>query len=395
MTSTPPSVVHLTSAHTADDIRIFGKQCRSMAAMGADVSLVAPEPGSDGIDGVRLIGVPRAKGRLQRMTLTTWQVFRAALKSKAQICHFHDPELLPVGCLLKLFGRRVIYDVHEDYPQKIADKAWISPMVEWLVARGMTLMEYVAARLFDGVVVVTPTIAGRFPKDKTILVRNFPSLDEFPDLAASPPYRTRPMRVCYIGGLGVIRGLYDMIDSLEGLDVAAAPDDQPYLTLAGRFARPDEEADSKARPGWRRTEHLGWLDRKGVIEVMGRSRAGLVVLHANPCYEQAYPIKMFEYMAAGLPVIASDFPVYREVLDDGRCGLLVPPADSKTLSEATAWIFDHPEEAEEMGRQGRRRVEALYSWESESDRLFSLYERVTPRLSAEAVAGRSSIAREP
>jgi hypothetical protein len=148
------------------------------------------------------------------------------------------------------------------------------------------------------------------------------------------------------------------------------------LLLAGEFASAAEEADARARAGWQRTEYLGWIDRTGIARLMANACAGLVVLHPNRCFVDAYPIKMFEYMAAGLPVVASDFPLYREILEDGRCGCLVPPADPAALARAIEWIFDHPAEAREMGEHGRRRVERLYNWQVEREKLVSLYRRL-------------------
>jgi glycosyltransferase involved in cell wall biosynthesis len=129
-------------------------------------------------------------------------------------------------------------------------------------------------------------------------------------------------------------------------------------------------------PAWRRVDHLGWLDRAGIARMLGSVRAGLALMHPVPCYVVCYPIKMFEYMAAGLPVIASDFPVFREILDDGRCGLLIPPQDPAALTKAIEWIFANPDEAEAMGARGRRRVEQLYTWEAESAKLVELYRRL-------------------
>ena len=114
---------------------------------------------------------------------------------------------------------------------------------------------------------------------------------------------------------------------------------------------------------------------------MANVRAGLVVLHPDRCFIDAYPIKMFEYMAAGLPVVASDFPVYREILHDGACGLLIAPADPLALARAIEWIFAHPNEAQAMGEQGRRRVSTLYTWTAERKKLFDLYRRLaTPAM---------------
>jgi glycosyltransferase involved in cell wall biosynthesis len=298
-------------------------------------------------------------------------VLIGALSSRARICHFHDPELIPAALLLKVLGRKVIYDVHEDYPRKMLSKGWIHPIAKRPIAAGMAVIEAVAARLFDGIVAATPTIAERFPPTKTITLRNFPSLEEF-STTSSPTYAERPLQVCYVGGLTRLRGLFDMIDAVRQVQGGAAP----CLLLAGLFDTADEEHESRARPGWGRVGYLGRLDRPAVTRLMANVRAGLVVLHPDPSYVDAYPIKMFEYMAAGLPVVASDFPVYREILDDGQCGLLIPPANPSALTRAIEWIFAHPGEAQAMGERGRRRVEMLYTWEAELGKLLTLYRRL-------------------
>ncbi len=368
-----PTIAHLTSVHQVDDIRIFVKECRSLAAAGFDVALIGPSPSDRETEGVKIMGVPAPANRIQRMTVTLWQVLKRAFQSKARICHFHDPELIPVGFLLKLAGRQVVYDVHEDYPRDIMHKDWINPHMRRLLAGAADVVEWGVTRVIDGTIAVTPDIAARFPKTKTITLRNFPSLAEL-GTKAPVPYQQRPFKVCYVGGLTINRGVFDMIDAIGALDTDGI--DDPCLALAGRFANPSDEAESRAMPGWARTDHLGWQERDEVVRLLGNVRAGLVVLHATPSYQRAYPIKLFEYMAAGLPTIASDFPLYREILDDGRCGLLVPPSDPAAMTEAIEWLFTHPDEAEEMGERARERVEAHYSWEAERHRLFELYKQI-------------------
>jgi glycosyltransferase involved in cell wall biosynthesis len=371
MTVWAPVVTHLTSVHQLDDDRIFIKECRTLAAAGFDVSLIGPAQADGMMDGVRLRALPVPQGRLRRMSGTVWQVLVAALRSKASVCHFHDPELIPVGICLKLLGRRVVYDVHEDYPQKLLDKAWIPVWLRRPLAAAMAGIEKVAAWLFDGIVAVTPTIAARFPPAKTIRLANFPRLEEF---SAVPPtsYRDRPLQVGYAGLLAEQRGLFDMV-AAAGLVAGGA---ERGLQLAGTFDSASAEAASRAMPAWRRVDHLGWLDRAGIARMLSSVRAGLVLIHPVPCYVAGYPIKMFEYMAAGLPVIASDFPGFREILDDGRCGLLIPPQDPAALAKAIEWVFANPDEAEAMGARGRRRVEQLYTWQAESAKLVELYRRL-------------------
>jgi glycosyltransferase involved in cell wall biosynthesis len=365
-------IVHLTCAHRIDDVRIFRKECRTLAAAGFDVFLVGPSKTSNKIHGVQIVHVPIPSGRLDRMTITVWHVLIRALVSRATICHFHDPELIPVGFLLKLLGRRVIYDVHEDCPRDIFTKEWIPAIVKYPVAAAMGAVERAAGWTFDAIVAATPTIARRFPSGKTMTLLNAPILEELSE-ASGPAYVERSFQVCYIGLLARWRGLFDMIEAAGRVGNGATH----CLLLAGRFATAIEEAEARAAPTWPSVTHLGWLDPGGVARLLAHVRAGLVVLHPKASLVDAYPTKMFEYMTAGLPVVASDFPVYREILDDGRCGILVPPADPVALARAIEWIFAEPEEAQAMGQRGRRRAETLYTWKTEREKLLSLYRRLS------------------
>jgi glycosyltransferase involved in cell wall biosynthesis len=368
----PPRVVHITSAHDPKDDRIFYKECRSLAEQGASVTVVGPGEEYRNVDGVWILGVSAGGDRrLRRMSVTGSQLLAKCMKLPAAVYHFHDPELIVVGFILKACGRRVVYDVHEDYPQKILMKEWISPVLRRPLSVIMAAVEAAAGRLFDGIVAVTPTIAARFPPAKTITLRNYPMLEEF-SASTGTPYHDRPCQVCYVGGLSATRGLFDMVEAARLVQGGAAQ----CVQLAGQYESGDEESQSRRQQGWDRVAYLGWLDRAGIARLLANARAGVVVLHPNRCFIDAYPIKMFEYMAAGLPVVASDFPVYREILDDGACGLLVPAADPPGLARAIEWIFAHPDEAKAMGEQGRRRVERLYTWEAERKKLFALYRQI-------------------
>ena len=245
---------------------------------------------------------------------------------------------------------------------------------------GNSALEAGAGRLFDAVVAATRTIAARFPPTKTITLRNFPRLEEFP-MVSGPFTLSDPFQVCYVGSLNRMRALLDMVDA-AGRSGAARR--SAYCSPAASIRA--RGAESRAGPGWAWVDYLGWLDRPAVTRLMANIRAGLVILHPDPCYIEAYPIKMFEYMAAGLPVVASDFPVYREILDNGRCGLLVPPVDPSVLSRAIEWIFGHPDEAQAMGEYGRRRVERLYTWQAEREKLISCYRRLAGMPSCHAPA---------
>jgi glycosyltransferase involved in cell wall biosynthesis len=363
-------VVHLTSVHPALDARIFHKECRTIADAGYDVVLLASGEGGEAANGVRIKLAPAAGGRLARMTRTTTWMLRQALAENADVYHFHDPELIPLGLCLKLAGRRVVYDVHEDVPTQILSKSWIAPRYRRGIATMAAGSERIGEWCFDGLVAATPGIARRFPANKTVVVQNFPLLREFDASQDVAPYLKREPVVAYVGGMTTVRGTLEMIKAITLLPARNGL----RLSLAGSFQEAELEATCRAMPGWSRVEFLGWRSRIEIAALLGRARIGLVVLHPIANYLDAYPVKLFEYMAAGLPVVASDFPLWRDIVDG--CGLLVDPFDAAAIARAIEWLLAHPEEAAAMGARGRTAVMTRYNWDTEGKKLLRFYRRL-------------------
>ena len=379
-------IAHLTSVHPVIDTRILHKEAATLAAAGHEVVLVAATEREATLRGVRVRPVARARSRLGRMTGTAFRVLRAALAERADVYHFHDPELIPVGLCLKLTGKRVIYDVHDDLPGAVLSKAWIEPGLRRLVARVVAVLEAGSARLFDAVIVANPAHGDRFPAARTVAVCNLPDLAEFPAVIASQA--TRESAVVYVGDLTRARGALQMVQAM-----ALLPGSCPVrLWLGGRFSEPGLEAACRALAGWIRVDFLGWLDRAAVADRLGRARVGLVPLQPVPHYQANYPVKLFEYMAAGLPVVAADLPLCREVVETAGCGLLVDPRDPAAITAAVRWVLEHPAEADAMGRRGRAAVEQRYTWQVESRTLLALYDRLGP---APPAGGASCSQRKP
>ena len=126
--------------------------------------------------------------------------------------------------------------------------------------------------------------------------------------------------------------------------------------------------------GWKNVDYLGWMDREGVKAALNESMIGLVTLHPIINYLDALPVKMFEYMAAGLPVIASNFPLWKKIIEGNQCGLCVAPLDPQAIADAIDYLLVHPEEAERMGRNGQKAVQERYNWGLEELKLTSLYD---------------------
>jgi len=362
----------MTSVHPVTDIRIFAKQCQSLAEAGYAVSLIVPKAKCEKKDRVKIIGISSPKrGRLFRMTVTVWKVFQAALKENAHAYHFHDPELIPVGLLLRILGKKVIYDVHEDYPLDIQSRYWLPLWMRIPVSCLLKQFENFSARFFNYIVSATPAIAERFEliNTNTVIVHNFSKFDELASTEKKIPWRKRLDAVIYIGGIDVSLGIKEMVEAIDLVQKKLFA----QLILAGEFSPKSLKKEIQNLPGWKNVEYRGFLSRNKLADLLNQIKAGLVLRHPVPHYLASYPTKLFEYMSAGIPVIAADFPMWRKIVVNAGCGLLVDPLDPQAIADSIVYILEHPEEAEEMGKNGRKAVEEKYNWSREEKKLLGLY----------------------
>lgn len=350
------------------------KQCRSLASHGHEVSLVVADGQGDGCrDGIRIIDIGRPAGRRERMLRSTWRVGQAALSLDADVYQLHDPELIPVGLRLALAGHKVVFDAHEDVPSQLLDKPYLSPRSARLLSCAYRALESGALRRFDGVLAATPLIRDRLGtlNALTVDVNNYPRTEEFIGPAATTAATARDS-FCYVGSISAIRGVRELVQACALLRSPAR------LALAGSFAEAGLEAEVRRHAGWRRVDALGHLDRGCVAGVMAGAFAGLVTLLPTASYRESLPVKMFEYMAAGIPVIASDFPLWRDIVEGSRCGLCVDPRNPAAIAAAIDHLAAHPQLAQDMGANGRRAVLERYNWENEESKLIAFYADLLP-----------------
>jgi glycosyltransferase involved in cell wall biosynthesis len=362
-------VCHLTSVHSYQDPRIFIKECRTLSCAHYITSLIAPDAPDSIIDGVCLISVKKHNNnRLLRMTYTVWQIYRKALAIDADIYHFHDPELLIIGLLLKLKKKKVVYDVHEDVPKQILSKNYIPVFIRSSLSAFIQTFENIAVQFFDGIITATPFIRDRFAKlgCRAIDIKNYPISSELCLNEATS--RENGNYICYIGTINGARGLFQMVEAISQT--------KTQLLLGGRFDFLEERERAIKMPGWQKVIELGMLDRQGVAQTLSKSIAGLVVLHPLVNYKDALPVKMFEYMAAGIPVISSNIPYWQEIVESSQSGICVDPMEPDSIAEAIEWIVNHPTEAQLMGKYGRKAVEEKYNWEHEGKALLSFYQKI-------------------
>ncbi|MBF8795125.1 glycosyltransferase family 4 protein [Pseudomonas monteilii] len=367
-------IVHLTSVHSRYDIRIFQKQCRTLSGAGYDVSLiVADGKGDECVDGVKILDVGKPIGRLQRIFKTTRRIYQRAISLDCDVYQFHDPELLPIGVRLKRAGKVVVFDSHEDVPKQLLSKPYLHPLIMRLISFVFSIYERFACRELDCIFAATPFIRDKFMRmnSESVDINNFPMVGE---LDAALPWDKKNNEVCYVGGIASIRGITEVVEAF------AHTTEKVRLNLVGRFSESVVEQRVKKLSGWSSVNQLGQLERADVKEVLSRSLAGLVTFHPLPNHVDAQPNKMFEYMSAGIPVIASDFPLWRQIIEGSNCGVLVDPMDPQSISKAIDSLARDPELARTLGENGRAAVSAKYNWDIESKKLLACYKQLSNKV---------------
>ena len=375
------SVAHLTTVHRPFDVRIFHKQCVSLAAAGYDVTLIQRGEVEEVRNGVTILPVPSYPSRLSRMTRGVWIALKLALKSRAEIIHLHDPELIPAGFVAKLMGRKVVLDIHENLHLDIAAKQWLPRWCVIPLGFATQVMEQLAAATFDGISAATDGIARRFSAVSTIIVRNAPVIAEMTCAESTTPFEERPANFIYVGGLGGggdLKGVDLMLSAL-----AALPSESSIRLILGGPA-PDLEFAKRiaAMPGGERIDYIGWVDRDALARLYAKSIGALVLYPPMPNNIESEPVKLFEAMAAGVPVVISDFPLFREYLDRWQCGIAVEASNANAVAHAMLSLEHDRNAAQAMGSRGQEAIRREREWPMFAAKLDALYRRIVPSVHA-------------
>lgn len=365
-------VCHMTSAHNSDDIRIFHKECVSLAKAGYDTYLVAKGESREE-KGVHVVGVGPAPGsRLKRMALFSNMIYRRALAIDADIYHFHDPELLPYGLKLKKAGKKVIFDSHERYVEQIKAKPYLSKYLRGFISFLYGRYENWVLNLIDAVIFPC-TLGGVHPFHgkcgRTETLDNYPLLDEFYKYY-DPSVCKKPRSICYIGSLTHNRGITSLVSAMEKTD--------GMLFLAGNFSPLDYRDFLSKLSGWSKVCYLGSLSRDRVRDLLLDTQLGASAILNVGQYNKYdnLPTKAYEYMSLGLPVILTKAPYNESINQKYRFGICVNPEDPEELASAINYLFSHPQEVMQMGLNGRQAVKQEFNWATQEKKLLELYDKM-------------------
>ena len=383
-------ICHITTVHPTKDARIFYRMSRALAERGLSVALVAPEAAEDNLVQMSAWNEQIGKsGRVKRIVLA----LRGALDIEADIYHFHDPELIPLGLVLKLLRPRaaVVYDVHEDYPAMMRVKYWIPKPLRALVSWAAHVGNAAAGLFLNGIVTADPSVQKDFQgsaANKAIVYYNFPILSLF-----TPPKEETPAAkadLVYVGGMSERAGTFVLLDALALL---AQQGIKPTARLAGYT---DGERGLAAiqegicnRGLIQQVALVGRIPYSHVPGFIRSGRIGLVTLQPIAKFMKNIPTKMFEYWACGLPVIASDLPPIRQFLVDGKNGVFFNPASAIDLARAIRSLLESSSRCNTMGSYGQKQINEDWNNDRQIEGLVSFYERIcssAPHAAASSVS---------
>lgn len=364
------SVFQLTSRHSITDNRIFNLMAETLAEAGYDSAVVGPHDSSSISEGVRLIAIPRTQKRLARLVrlMAPWKLLFFSLRSReCNTFAIHDPDMLKIGFLLKVFGNVVLYDIHDDYEASVKSRllrfgrvfASIGAKIWWIYERSLT-------QIFDGVIVADRHLAKKFSEKRPVILGNFPTLDFTKQADTS---RESTFNLIYVGEANRDRGALQFLKALRLL-----PHSDIRCHIVGNCF--DEEVKSLMSQDERVCFHgrMPWKDLSGFYE---RSHLGLAIYQPIPAFTYCTgenAVKIQEYMAAGIAILTSNFQGLIEYVEVARTGLTVQPDSPTAIAEKIDLLYKDRKLLRELGGNGRLAFEERYNWDMHKYKLVDLYD---------------------
>lgn len=362
-------VCYFTSK-SASDVRVFEKECTSLVKFGYEVYLISPNAKEEIKNGVKIMGIPyNKKGIFNRLFILPWLLYKKALTTNADIYHFNDPASLHYVTKLKRKGKKVIFDSFEDHPTLFFEKHTLPYIIRYIISKIYSIYEFYKCKKIDGLISCYHWTQERLNKAcrNNQLVFNFPILKA----NAIDKHNINNNVICYTGLISNIWNIEKIINSISNIEniqfnLAGNPADGLYLKKL------------TYNNNWQKVNFLGQIKHEDLKDkVFSKSNIAMALLDYIPLCKgnigNMSNNKLFEYMLAGLPVICTDFILWKQVIEENNCGICVNPNDVSSITDAINYLVNNPETAKQMGKNGQRMVETKYNWSYEEIKLNKLY----------------------
>lgn len=361
-------ICHVTSVHSSSDIRIFEKECTSLAKQTNNTVYLVAKGDSYKKNNVNVIGIGLAPlSRLKRIVLFSHQIIRKALQVDADVYHLHDPELLLYVGMLKRKNKIVIFDSHEDVADSILDKDYLHPSLRILLSKIYKIFSNEQMKKCDALVTVTPHIVKKLERSNknVIMITNYPIIDDFKETIDSKKKNS----IIFAGGVSKQWSHETVINALEKLDGFSyelyGPADEQYL----------EQLQSL--DGWKQTNYYGKVDFNTVINAQKQARYSVVLLQPSNNTDfmngTIGNTKLFESLSVGNPIICTNFSLWKQIIDKWQCGICVNPNNPDDVVNAIHFLCDNPDVERQMRENGLKAVNIEYNWNTQEKKLYELY----------------------
>jgi len=371
-------VCHIISGYFRTDARIFQRQCISLRNDKFEVSILTNDGQEDEeIKGIRIYNCKRnLKSRLAILLFAKWQFKQNAIDIDADIYQLHSPELLPLGRYLKKIGKKVIYDAHEDLPRHIIEKEWLEffpPILRRLLS--IIVEEYMdkTLKLFDETITPHHHVNDMFliKGINSTLITNFPLVRSYENFSFEE-YKLRNNAICYTGTVYSYSHQEEILQSMDGIEGLK-------YKVAGYFEENHLESLGKHR-NFSKLEYFGKIPWERLHEFYSEVTIGLVVydykLNLGDRLGSFGSNKLFEYMEAGLPIICTDYDLWKEVVQQYKCGIAVEPRNVAQIHNAIKFFVENKAEAYKYGQNGKEAVEKVFNWKSEERKYLNLFNNI-------------------
>jgi len=371
-------VCHIISGFYRNNERIFWKQCRSLVHAGYDVTLLTNDGGKEEtVAGVKIVATGFTfSNRFQRILLSKELNYKKVLEINPDIIQIHEPAFIPLGLKFIKHGKKLIYDSHEDFPRQILEKDWIPGLLRRPLSKLAEIYFIRTLKKYDAVIAVTPHIAESLKKasNNVHCVTNYPIVDNSMGIPSLDEYLRRDNLLCYAGTVYTCSLQDRIITAIKGLHnlnytIVGNIDDDYKAYLLSNFD----------------TQNVNFKDhvpREKLMDIYKNATIGMAIFDYLP--NVGYKMgtlgsnKFFEYMCFSLPVICTDFILWKKIIDKYKCGICVKSNNIDEIRSAVKYLIENKEEAYQMGQNARRAILEECNWDTQE----KIYLDVINKLSA-------------
>lgn len=386
-------VCFLVDSHDLYDDRIYWKEALSLKKAGYEIHFIlAGDESKEGItnEGIHFQVIQKdyfPKNRFFNYLAKCYlpnglynQMFRAAKRLEADVYHIQDLKVNRIGKDLKnlYFQPKVIYDIHEPYPENIIDyrqTSGLGTIVKKLYAGHIKRWEHQCAKIYDLIIVTEENVYKRFtdflPNEKVQIIYNYTNLD---NPIGKSDIEKKEFDAIYTGGITLVRGAFKILEAIKILKEKKA--DVKILFLGSYFPYDLKDKmfqyikENKLQDNVLLLDSIPYNDVPAFYE---KSKIGLGIFLPIKTHEIILQIKLFEYMNFGLPIIGSNFGHIRNIIENDQVGISINPEDPGEIAIALDSILSNQDLYKTFSENGREAVKKKYRWEFMEEKLILIY----------------------